>query len=144
MFKLFSNVPVIPKSLFITEVVPKINLDYISMGGFGCVFEGEYRGSQVALKILYKVRHKDVGECFLPDSLDADNCVNQESLIKGLCREALVWRSLSHRHILPLLGIYEEKSRLFLVSPYMKNETLSRWRSTHKSSMAEIQKRVCF
>jgi len=41
-------------------------------------------------------------------------------------REILLCRSLSDRFILPLLGIYEEKSYLFLVSPLMIE--LTQWR----------------
>jgi predicted Ser/Thr protein kinase len=63
MFKLLAKTPVTPKSLFITDVTAKMNLDYVGMGGFGYVFEGEYKGSQVALKVLYRVRHRDVSTC---------------------------------------------------------------------------------
>ena len=60
MFKLLSNIPVMPKSLFITSVAAKANLDYIGMGGFGCVFEGKYKGKQVVLEVLYKGHHEDL------------------------------------------------------------------------------------
>ncbi|KIL63432.1 hypothetical protein M378DRAFT_79770, partial [Amanita muscaria Koide BX008] len=51
---------------------------------------------------------------------------------KNFLREALTWRSLSHESVLPFLGIYEEgEGEMFLVSPFMKNGTLSQWRSNH-------------
>ena len=61
------------------------------------------------------------------------NLFSQDSIEKDLIREALSWGSLSHPFILPLLGIYEENSRLFLVSPFMANETLRQWRKKHNS-----------
>ncbi|KAF8345152.1 kinase-like domain-containing protein [Amanita rubescens] len=81
---------------------PMVTPDYISRGGFGLVVKGESGEVFVALKFLYKSAHHN--------SVD-------------FCREALTWRSLGHKFVLPLLGIYEDQdaSQLFLVSPYMKN-----------------------
>jgi len=111
MFKLISDKDVLPKSLFIDGVRTKGDFTShpIGMGGFGNVYKGEYGKQQVALKVLYKGQKKD-------------------SVYKDFCREALAWRSLSHRFIIPLLGIFEEKSLLFLVSPFMTNGTLTKWR----------------
>ena len=57
-----------------------------------------------------------------------------------------MWGSLKHKFVLPLLGIYEFESgpvsRFFLVSPYMKNGTLSQWRKKANPSVPEIEERV--
>ena len=53
-----------------------------------------------------------------------------------------MWRSLSHNLVLQFLGIYENESASFLVSPYMKNGTLVQWRKKANPSIAEIQERV--
>ena len=55
------------------------------------------------------------------------------SLRQDICREALSWRSLVHRFILPLVGIFEDRSQLHLVSPFMTNGTLSEWRKTQQT-----------
>ncbi|KAF8332437.1 kinase-like domain-containing protein [Amanita rubescens] len=94
------------------------------MGGFGCIFKGEYQGVQIALKVLYK------------------KCRGSDSIARDFCREALAWRSLSHPHILPLLGIYKAESQLFLVSPYMKNGTLASWRKNNQQSVHEVRQRI--
>ncbi|KAF8326237.1 kinase-like domain-containing protein, partial [Amanita rubescens] len=57
-------------------------------------------------------------------------------------REALSWRSLVHRSILPLLGIFEDRSQLYLVSPFMTNGTLSEWRKKQTPRMLEVAKGV--
>ncbi|KAF8325694.1 kinase-like domain-containing protein [Amanita rubescens] len=93
----------------------------ISMGGYGRIFRGEHKGQQVALKVV-------------------DQGVHDDSLTKDFCREAITWRSLSHRFILPLLGIFEENSQLILVSPFMENGTLTRWRSKQKRDVVEIRR----
>ncbi|KAF8332882.1 kinase-like domain-containing protein, partial [Amanita rubescens] len=62
------------------------------------------------------------------------------------CREALMWRSLTHELVLPFLGIYEhddgEVPQFFLVSPYMKNGTLALWRKQENPSIAKIEERM--
>lgn len=55
-----------------------------------------------------------------------------------------MWRSLSHPYILPLLGIFEVESQLFLVSPFMKNGTLAKWRDNGKPPVGEIRRKVPF
>ncbi|KAF8351797.1 kinase-like domain-containing protein, partial [Amanita rubescens] len=56
------------------------------------------------------------------------------------CQEALTWRSLSHRFILPLLGIYEDESQLCLVSPFMANGTLTQWRKERTPDAVEVRR----
>ena len=71
------------------------------------------------------------------------NLFAKDSIEKDLIREAIPWGSLSHHFILPLLGIYAENSRLFLVSPFMMNGTLRQWRKRHNSvRMDEIHRLV--
>ena len=71
------------------------------------------------------------------------NLFAKDSIEKDLIREAIPWGSLSHRFILPLLGIYAENSMLFLVSPFMANGTLSQWRKRHNPvRMDEIHRLV--
>ena len=66
----------------------------------------------------------------------------KDSLSKDLCREAIAWRSFTHRSILPLLGIFEEKSHLFLVSPFIENGTLIQWRKQQERDVVEIHRMV--
>ena len=59
-----------------------------------------------------------------------------------------MWRSLTHRFVLPFLGIYELEhgttSQFFLVSPYMANGNLAQWRNKTNPSVAEVEERVSF
>ncbi|KAK2463329.1 hypothetical protein APHAL10511_004640 [Amanita phalloides] len=121
MYKLIKQAGVLPRSLFILNIR---KLDSIGAGGFGQVYKGEYKGSDVALKVLYRYSHED------------------DLLRKDFCRETLFWRSLSHTYILPLLGIYEEKPHMYLVSPYMKSGTLTEWRKKTQFSATEIRQRM--
>jgi len=61
MFKLLSQTPVTPKSLFIIGVTAELSpRSAIGMGGFGYIYKGEYKNKQVALKSLYKKSHWSV------------------------------------------------------------------------------------
>ncbi|KAF8330498.1 kinase-like domain-containing protein [Amanita rubescens] len=112
MLELVSKKNIIPKSLFVTDV-KTAKMTVIGIGGFGRVFKGAYKGLPVALKVV-------------------DRGHTNNSLSKDFCQEALTWKSLSHHFILPLLGIFEEGSQLFLVSPFMANGTLTGWRKTQQ------------
>src|SRR6266550_7273730 len=59
-----------------------------------------------------------------------------------------MWRSLTHRFVLPFLGIYELEDgtapQFFLVSPYMTNGNLAQWRRKANPSVAEVEERVSY
>ncbi|KAF8325734.1 kinase-like domain-containing protein [Amanita rubescens] len=122
MMKVISKVPVMPPSLIVTGVRIPANRSYLH-GGFGSVFKGEFQGSTVALRVLHKTGNNI-----------------------AFCREALMWHSLTHKFVLPLLGIYEGEDgrapQAFLVSPYMENGTLAQWRRDSLPPIAEIEKRI--
>ena len=143
MFKVITKKLVMPRSLFLTGTGLKMDRDrdYIGSGGFGHVFKGELQGlGAVALKVLYKT-HSDVVSCSR-----RHNAFRQSRFKQDFYREALMWRSLQHKFVLPFLGIYEDDlaSHFFLVSPYMNNGTLAQWRKTGNPSTSEIENRVRF
>ncbi len=142
-FKLIAMINAIPKFLHITDVKTGIHGGtVIGMGGFGQVYSGEYKGKQVALKVVTR-GHSDVSvlsACF-PDNFT--DSFGKDSFERDFCREAVAWRSLEHRFILPLLGVFEEKSQQFLVSPFMINGTLTQWRKRQeKATIADIDRLV--
>ncbi|KAF8335270.1 kinase-like domain-containing protein [Amanita rubescens] len=129
---MIKKTPIMPSSLLVEGIDAKVDYDYIGSGGFGCVFKAEIEGNPVALKLLYKSRNNDASLSLILSGY------------YDFCREALTWRSLNHERVLPFLGIFEDEkaSRMFLVSPYMKNGTLSHWRRKVDPSTAEIQRLV--
>ncbi|KAF8339465.1 kinase-like domain-containing protein [Amanita rubescens] len=124
MFKIVSETPVMPYSLIVTGVSMPAERDYIGGGGYGRVYKGDLHGAVVALKILYR----------------SDNNT------QAFCREALMWGTLKHKSVLPLLGIYEfddgKESQFFLVSPYMANGTLAQWRKEMNPSISEMERHI--
>jgi hypothetical protein len=59
---------------------------------------------------------------------------------------ALIWGTLSHENIMPLLGICEgmgyRVAGFRFVTPYMKHDTLRQWRKKLNPSGAEVRDRV--
>ena len=137
MLKVTTRTPVIPWSLIVTGVSIQSDRGLIGSGGFGRVFKGELGEASVALKVLYKT-HNNIVSCYVGSCIMVCRCWFN----KDFRREALMWRSLNHDHVLPFLGIYEDDSASYLVSPYMKNGTLAQWRKTQNPSIAEIEQRV--
>ena len=143
MAKLISETNVIPQSLYVTNVTFDVDHDPIGRVVLRRVLKGKFQEEAVALKILdkFKKGRKDVSPFFSfnrPKYLLFDGKLFQE-----FCKEALVWRSLTHRFILPLLGIFKEQKMQFLVSPLMPNGNLMEWRRTIRPlSLAEIHRLV--
>ncbi|KAF8631112.1 hypothetical protein AX17_005157 [Amanita inopinata Kibby_2008] len=120
MLKLLAKTAITPKSLYLSNVTME-SFETFASGGFANVFVGDYNGSRVALKWLRNVQRN-----------------------VDFCREALIWRSLSHEYVLPFFGIHEDKPRSFisLVAPFMDNGTLNEWRKNQNPSVADIRKHI--
>lgn len=144
MFKLISEKDTMPKSLFINGVRTEAEFSSspIGSGGFGNVYKAEHKGQPVALKMLYRGQKKVSSLPFI--SLDNTDLFCKDSVRKDFCREALAMASFAHQYILPLLGVFEDRSAMFLVLPFMPNGTLSEWRNGKHPSVAEIHRRVRF
>jgi len=72
----------------------------IAEGGFSFVFEAtDRRGHKYALKRIH---------------------VSDREGLQGCLREAGVHRSLQHPHLMPLLGLCQEKTVVYMLFPYMK------------------------
>ncbi|KAJ7729367.1 kinase-like domain-containing protein [Mycena olivaceomarginata] len=109
----------LPSSLFITGVTGHDDQPTFR-GGFGDVYRASYGGNTVALKRIRIFQ------------------LNTQSELKRIrlqfCREALVWRTLQHEYILPLIGIDRETFPLSfcMVSPWMKHGTVLKYLSQHR------------
>lgn len=143
MFKLIESRDAMPKSLFITNITTKMDLEAVGASHIGrSIFRGEHKGQQVALRVVYKV-HDNVSAFRFPSPRNID-APYKDMLGKDVWLEVLKLQSLAHDFILPLLGIFEERSHLFLVSPFMTNGTIAEWRKNRKPDVKEIHRLVGF
>ena len=130
MLKLINKTDVALRFLSITDV--KIGSHH-GIGQLARIFQGEHKGQQVALKML------SPSPILRPDSFNKSSCE------KDFYRQVLAWRSLVHKTIHPLIGIFEEEQLQFLVSPFMSNGTLTEWRKDKPPSIIpEVHRMVRF
>ncbi|KAF7336054.1 hypothetical protein MSAN_02319200 [Mycena sanguinolenta] len=106
----------LPSSLFITGVNDHDEQPTFG-GGFGDIYQASYQGRRVALK---RIR-----------TFTADSTTHRNRL--RFYKEALVWQSLQHRFILPLLGIdrLTFAPSFCMVSPWMKRGTVLKYLQSH-------------
>ncbi|KAK1229850.1 cell division cycle- protein [Marasmius sp. AFHP31] len=79
-------------------------------GAFGDVWKGKIGGTLVCVKVIRAFSATDI-----------------EKMLKDYMQEAIVWRQLNHRNLLPFMGIFyldNNTKRLCLVSPWMTHGNL--------------------
>jgi len=80
----------LPAALFLNDV-KALDSESRGIGGFADIYYGTYNGSPVAIKRLRAYVRSTVSK--------------RMKLRQVFCRESLLWKNLSHRHILPFLGV---------------------------------------
>lgn len=107
--RLCSRAGVLPSSFYILqEEIVKTSPQAVAGGGFSDVYEGEYKGQKVALKVL-RMYDKE----------------NLKKTQKNFCKEAILWKGLNHPNIVPFLGIANiEIFPLCMVSAWMTHGNL--------------------
>ncbi|KAH8082793.1 kinase-like domain-containing protein [Cristinia sonorae] len=97
---------ILPRALFLTRVL--VHGESRASGGFADVYCGEYDGQVVAIKRLRVYVNSPLSQ--------------RIKLKQAFCRETLLWKNLSHRHVLPFLGVSEDlfdNNSMCMVLPWM-------------------------
>ncbi|CAL1715572.1 unnamed protein product [Somion occarium] len=104
---------IMPRELYI-QPVERTSEYPVYCGAYGWVYRGQYSGKDVALKWIR--------------IYDTDYTSIKRETEKSLRYEALTWRNLKHRHILPCLGITTfgtlPTPRYYIVSPWMPHGSI--------------------
>lgn len=139
MSELTTTTYVIPKFLFITNVTAELRFREKSETG---AFRGKYEEQEVELRLVDNdLNNVRVFVSFVPSDIESSR---KDLIQEDFRKQVLEWRSISHRFVIPLLGIFAQEPRLFLVSPFMKNGTLNQWRREQERDVDEIQNLVRF
>lgn len=124
LVRLSRTASVFPSGLLIKGVECK-DKEPVACGGFSDIFHGKYQGGRVALKRLrvFQRNSDEEGKSYrvgIMQRFNFPSCLTFE-LPQALCREALVWKYLRHKHVLPFLGVDRTVFTRFycLVSPWV-------------------------
>ncbi|KAF9783960.1 kinase-like domain-containing protein [Thelephora terrestris] len=85
-------------------------------GGFGEVWKRDYRGQQVAVKVLKVYEDSDL-----------------RKVTRRFCKEFITWKFLRHPNVLPLLGVIMSGNQLMMVSEWMPNGNITEFVKTHEN-----------
>ncbi|KAF7373420.1 Kinase-like protein [Mycena sanguinolenta] len=116
--KLCASGDMLPSTLFITGITGKEQHPTFG-GAYGDIYRASYDDQIVALKYMRAVQ-------FMRGS-------DLREIRRKFCREAFLWKSLHHPHILPFLGIDQDTFPLSLVavSPWMEHGTIMNYLKKH-------------
>ncbi|KAL4257574.1 Protein kinase domain-containing protein [Pleurotus pulmonarius] len=119
IYRLSKACGIFPSSLMVEDVV-NVETSAKRGGGYADVFRGSYQGKQVALKCL---------RIFLKGH-------DRHEAHKAVCREALLWKRVRHKYVLPFLGIdgTSRSPSICLLSPWMTNGTIRDFMKENKDS----------
>ena len=127
--------PVAPAPLGISPTIlfpePFVTHTPHSYGGFTDVYKCEYRGREVAVKVL-KVRsnadsRKITHVSYCRRSVLLHALVYSQWPIQRFCKEAVVWKFLQHPDVLPLLGVLKDwlQFKFAMVSEWQENGNIN-------------------
>ncbi|KAK0440035.1 kinase-like domain-containing protein [Desarmillaria tabescens] len=111
---------IFPECFTMNKGVVRKSGDPIDGGGAADIYRGTLNGKVVCLKVL---RIFQVTEA------------EKKRLLKELCREAVMWKQLKHKNILPFIGvdITSFPNKFCLISPWMNNGNLIKFLESHKT-----------
>lgn len=149
--KLCKRCGMLPPSLNVTGITG-CSKEPLAGGGFADIFRASYQAKAVALKRLREFQvgpeREKIRKVSLLRRLACTVCLLDVLNIpfwQRFCREALIWQSLNHPHVLPFIGIDLQSflPKMCMVSPWMQQGTiLSHIKSLGGSSNVNIDQHV--
>jgi serine/threonine protein kinase len=111
---------ILPTSIQVVVSCDRTGLPF-RRGGFAEVWKGKHGDLDVAVKVITMYQNSDVrgkiGASFLVSSLR----INVLTVPQDFCKEALVWKSLRHPNVLPLIGVSVSERQFAMISELMEN-----------------------
>lgn len=112
-------------------------------GGFADVWLGRYEGRPVALKVL-RIYGRDNLKKVKKVRLAETAFDTVAHISQSFCREAVLWKRLSHPNILPFLGASTKLFPLCMVCEWMENENIVSYLRKHpRSNRLELVSASC-
>jgi len=113
LYKMCGRHALLPRALKITACYDRAS-DALYRGGYADVWKGEYCGRDIAVKVLRTYSNSDL-----------------QKIIGRFCKEVVMWKSLRHPNVLPLIGITMSETRFAMVSDWMVNGNINDFVRAH-------------
>jgi len=125
----------LPKSLLRIPPCYDQSEDPLYRGGFADVWEGEYQGHQVAVKVprVYSASDFDKTTKVFHHQKSAESTSELTAIVQMFCREVMMWKSLHHPNVLPLLGVTVNDGHFAMVSEWMTNGNVNEFVEAHRN-----------
>ncbi|KAF9785327.1 kinase-like domain-containing protein [Thelephora terrestris] len=104
LYKTCGHHKLIPRSLEVSIFYYRNGSPTYS-GGYADVYKGKHRGKDVAVKVIRTCSKSDIKKLF--------------------AAKVVIWKTLQHPHVLPLIGVTTSKGRFAMVSEWMNNGNIN-------------------
>jgi serine/threonine protein kinase len=111
----------------LSEGLEKDGKEALTSGGFADIWLGKYKGRAVALKVLRIYGGDNIKLVKKVRSLAHILTMGSNCNLQSFCREAVLWKRLSHPNILPFLGVSTTLFSLCMVCEWMGNGNVMRY-----------------
>ena len=104
-------------------------------GGYADIWAGEYQDRKVAVKVLRTYTSSDVGKIIRVCHYLTLSSGVMEVLIAAtqrFCKEVVMWKTLDHQNVLPLLGARMERRHFVMISEWMDNGNINEFVKAHR------------
>ena len=116
--------------------------EIFTIGGFGDIRSGTYKGTPVALKTMSGRESQDFQEMrkVSINSISSPAWGAVSTVLQQFYSEVVLWSTLFHPNILELLGAQEdvEVGRLTTVSEWMEHGTIMEYIASHHANRLEL------
>ncbi|KAF9789477.1 kinase-like domain-containing protein [Thelephora terrestris] len=109
-----SNRGILPSSCLIPDGMLSKSERAVAAGGFADVYQGEFDGKMVCVKVL-RLYSQDIGGVTM----------------KAFHREAIVWKRLRHPNVVPFLGVPTKTPPFEIICDWMENGRITEYVEKH-------------
>lgn len=106
-------------------------------GGSGTVSKCEYRGQEVAVKVLQSGRHSSQEMSKVSHHWSTQilmSSANPPHYLQRFWKEVITWKAIQHPNVLPLLGVAMAGEQFAMVSEWMANGNVKEYVGAHQDA----------
>lgn len=95
------------------------------------MWKGKHCGQDVAVKVMRTYSTSNLQKIIGASSYCYISHSNTDMLLQKFCKEVIIWKTLQHENILPLIGVTMSESHFAMVSDWMVNGNICEFVEAH-------------